>query len=126
MTEQIDGVPAGWQVVRIGTPRFGEYYLEYYRQPEATAYGIRAIKEDRNLTGTADYPIVIVARIAHWQKLWPIQWQDKPVEGRVRSHIDEPWTYALIVQYRPGVMKWRTSESRWYKFAEVRSMDIPK
>lgn len=113
----IVGVPHGWEIVRIGSPSIGEHYIAY----EYESYQLLVVVEEKQLEECDSFecPVAIVQRKAHWQKLWPMQWAYQPLKGRVRNHVDEPWTYTLIVQYRPGQMKWRTSESRWYQFAEV-------
>jgi hypothetical protein len=120
----IVGVPDGWEIVRVGSPSIGEHYIAYEYEP----YQLLVVVEEKELEECDSFerPVAIVQRKAHWQKLWPKQWRETPLQGRFRNHIDSAWEYGTIVQYRPGQMKWKTADNRWFQYAEVRSMDIPK
>jgi hypothetical protein len=39
MSGKIEGVPEGWELVRIGTPAAGETYLKYDLSTEVAAFG---------------------------------------------------------------------------------------
>jgi len=112
-------VPEGWQVIRIGFPTSTEFWIDCQDSED--------LENDKPMLLVASgqhyaelVPVAIVARRAHWQKLWPHQWREKPIQGRIRNHVDEPWQYGTIVQYKPGQMKWKTESGMWYQFAEFR------
>jgi hypothetical protein len=119
-------VPEGWEIIRIGTPELGESYLDYYYLPDSDVQVMHVVKRTLPELNLEGIPLAIVQRKAHWQKLWPMQWRETPLQGRFRNHIDSPWEYGTIVQYRPGQMKWKSADNRWWQHAEVRSMDVPQ
>jgi len=112
-------VPEGWQVIRIGFPTSTEFWLDCdSRIAQDDNPALIAVSGE--YYGEVVIPVAIVARRAHWQKLWPHQWREKPIQGRIRNQGDEPWQYGTIVQYKPGPTKWKRESGMWYQFAEFK------
>lgn len=119
LNSDIPGVPEGWEIVRIGNPAKGDQYLTW--AGDQIALGQFTLNTDALMPT----PVAIVQRKAHWQKLWPHQWKETPVQGRFRNHKDSYWEYGTVVQYRPGQVKWKAEDGRWFQYFEVRSVGAP-
>jgi hypothetical protein len=104
------GIPAGYDLDRIGYPTEGDYYVAHtdvvYQFPDASGVEIQ-------------HPVAIVSPKDQWRQMTKGTWKGQPLKARFRTKSDQPWTYGTLVDYKPGPMPWRSGEGRWFRVAEV-------
>jgi hypothetical protein len=113
-TTGIVGVPEGWEVLRIGKPNAGEYYLAY------DGNGQIVPKEDSHMQRDLTTAVAVVERIGVYRRITRAGVKALPFVARLRNHMDEPWTYGQIVAHKPGVMQWQISTGHWFRYAEIK------
>jgi hypothetical protein len=105
----ISGIPEGYALDRIGYPMPGEKFIGHtevvYDYPDCDV--------------EIQHPVAIVSPKEGWKILRAIAWDGQPTRARFRTKKNEPWTYGVLVAYRPGITKFQSDEGRWYRVCEV-------
>lgn len=107
----IEGIPEGYDLVRIGYPNRGELYL----------YDDGVVQEwiDSNRSRPIT-PVAILTRLAAWRRIGDASVPPLPhLKARFRTYTDKPWVYANLIEYRPGPMRFKASDGKWYRFCEI-------
>lgn len=104
-------MPKGWSLDRIGYPEIGDYYL---------AHTDVIYQHHRSSIREIQHPVAILSRKAHWVRCTAAWWDggQEPVKARFRTLKNGPWEYGILVDYRPGQMRWKSSDGRWHRVAE--------
>jgi hypothetical protein len=105
----ISGIPEGFTLDRIGYPMDGDYFIAHtdviYQWPDCP--------------DTIQHPVGIVSPTKSWKILRAIAWDGQPTKARFRTKANEPWTYGVLVEYRPGTTKFKSADGHWYRVCEV-------
>lgn len=103
----LSAIPNGYQLVRLGEPVVGEYYLARRN----TAHRV---------TGTEvfTHPVAVLDRREEWARLHIRPTFTLPVLARFRNAITDQWTYGQLAAYSPGVMRWQDADGRWWRYAQ--------
>ena len=105
----IPGILEGWDLDRVGYPIEGDFFVGHlgviYKYPDC----------DENFP----HPVAIVSPAHAWKILRPCTWEGKPTRARFKTRANDPWTYGMVVAYRPGVCKWKSDELKWYRICET-------
>lgn len=109
---EVPGVPAKWNLERIGYPEPGEHYLT--ESGPQIALGME----------TFEHPVAIVQCITAYT--YPNKRKRGSElagrEARFRNVIRTPWTHGTIEEYRKSVpFKWKCKETgRWYRYMQLK------
>lgn len=110
----IEGIPEGYDLVRVGYPANGDLVLVGEGQVHLWA-------GDANYER---YPVAILTRLAAWRRIGDASVPTLPyLKARFKTYEDDPWTYAHLVEYRPGPMRFKASNQKWYRFCEIQIGD---
>ena len=105
------GIPDGYDLDRIGYPVPGERYIAHtdvvYTFPDDSGVEIQ-------------HPVAIVSPKDQWKRAVTGTWKGVQMMARFRTKADEPWTYGMLVDYKPGPTPWRSGCGRWFRVCEVR------
>jgi len=109
---KIEGIPEGYDLVRIGYPGDGDLVLVGEDQVHVWAGGLNYER----------YPVAILTRIAAWRRIGDATVPPLPhLKARFRTYADDPWTYGSLLSYRPGGMRWLCGDGKWYRYCEIQT-----
>ena len=108
----IEGIPEGYDLVRIGYPGDGEIWIS--DSGPKTCYNEYPLEQ----------PVAILTRLAAWRRIGDASVPTLPyLKARFKTYEDDPWKYSSLVAYRPGRMRWGSGDGKWYRFCEIQTGD---
>lgn len=109
---QIEGVPDGWELVRIGAPNVGEFLVDTHGNATPANAGLVS----RNWC--------VVRKVQRWRPAKPSDLGDGKTQARFRDTEHCPWKHGCLAGFRfQSEFQFQMTNceyvNTWFRFCEV-------